>query len=340
MPSTPPSITAITESPATGDLGVGKTVTFTVDLSDAVTVSGGVPTLTLNDGGTATYVSGSGTGALVFAYTVTAGNSNVASLAATAVNLNGATIVNGANAQANLSLSSVTQSGPKIDTTTPSITAIAESPATGDLGVGKTVTFTVDLSEVVTVSGGVPTLTLNDGGTATYVSGSGTGALVFAYTVTAGNSNVASLAATAVNLNGATIVNGANAQANLSLSSVTQSGPKIDTTTPSITAIAESPATGDLGVGKTVSFTVDLSEVVTVSGGVPTLTLNDGGAATYVSGSGTGALVFAYTVTAGNSNVASLAATAVNLNGATIVNGANCTGQSLALGRDAKRTAD
>ena len=102
----------------------------------------------------------------------------------------------------------MTQSGPEIDTTTPSITAI-QSPATGDLGVGKTVTFTVDLGESVTVSGGVPTLTLNDGGTATYVSGSGTNALVFAYTVAAGNSNVASLAATAANLNGATIVNGA-----------------------------------------------------------------------------------------------------------------------------------
>ena len=317
-------------------------MSFTVDLSEVVTVSGGVPTLTLNDGGTATYVSGSGTGALVFAYTVTAGNSNVASLAATAVNLNGATIANGANAQANLSLSGVTQSGPQINTaphhaitTTPSIT---ESPATGDLGVGKTVTFTVDLGTVVTISGGVPTLTLNDGGTATYVSGSGTDTLVFAYTVAAGNSNVASLAATAANLNGATIANSANAQANLARAAMTQSGPQIDTTTPSITAIAESPATGDLGVGKTVSFTVDLSDAVTVSGGAPTLTLNDGGTATYVSGSGTRALVFAYTVMAGNSNVASLAATAVNLNGATIANGASAKADLSLIGRDAKRT--
>ena len=34
---------------------------------------GGTPTLTLNDGGTASYVSGSGTSALVFSYTVAAG---------------------------------------------------------------------------------------------------------------------------------------------------------------------------------------------------------------------------------------------------------------------------
>ena len=39
-----------------GDLNAGKTVTLTLNLSEAVTVAGGTPTLTLNDGGTATYV--------------------------------------------------------------------------------------------------------------------------------------------------------------------------------------------------------------------------------------------------------------------------------------------
>ncbi len=53
-----------------------------------MTVAGGTPTLTLNDGGTATYTGGSGTNALTFSYTVAAGQ-NTADLAATAVNLNG-----------------------------------------------------------------------------------------------------------------------------------------------------------------------------------------------------------------------------------------------------------
>ena len=139
-----------------------------------MTVSGGTPTLTLNDGGTATYVSGSGTKALIFSYTVGASNTNVAALQATAVNLNGAKIANGAGTAATLSLTGLTQSGPQIDVTTPTITAIANSPASGSLGVGKTVTFTLTLNDIVTVSGGTPTLTLNDGGTATYASGSGT----------------------------------------------------------------------------------------------------------------------------------------------------------------------
>ena len=57
-------------SPATGDLNAGKPVALTLSFSEAVTVAGGTPTLTLNDGGTATYASGSGTSALTFDYTV------------------------------------------------------------------------------------------------------------------------------------------------------------------------------------------------------------------------------------------------------------------------------
>jgi hypothetical protein len=68
------------------------------------------------------------------------------------------------------------------------------------------VTLTVNLSEaaVVTTTGGTPTLTLNDGGIATYSGGSGTTALAFTYTVAAGQ-NTPDLTVTAANLNGGTI---------------------------------------------------------------------------------------------------------------------------------------
>ena len=107
-----------------------------------MTVTGGTPTLTLNDGGTATYTGGSGTNALTFSYTVGAGQ-NTAALAATAVNLNSATITDGAGNAANLSLTGLTQSGPQIDTTTPTMSSLSRrSPASGDLNAGKTVTLT------------------------------------------------------------------------------------------------------------------------------------------------------------------------------------------------------
>ena len=176
-------------------------VTLTLDMSEVVTVNttGGTPTLTLNDGGTATYIGGSGTNALTFSYTVAAGQ-NTPDLMETAVNLNGATIQDGAGNAANLSLAGLTQGSPQIDTTAPTISSITESPASGDLNAGKTVTLTLNLSEAVTVAGGTPTLTLNDGGTATYTGGSGTNALTFSYTVGAGQ-NTSALAAAAINLN-------------------------------------------------------------------------------------------------------------------------------------------
>ena len=160
-------------------------------MSEAVTVTG-TPTLTLNDGGTATYTGGSGSSALSFSYTVAAGDSTVAALAITQANLpNGATITDGAGNAANLSLTSLTQSGPQIDTTTPTVLSLVESPANGDLNAGQVGTLTLNLSETVTVAGGTPTLTLNDGGTATYTGGSGSNALTFSYTVAAGQNTAA-----------------------------------------------------------------------------------------------------------------------------------------------------
>ena len=90
-------------------------MTLTLNLSEAVTVAGGTPTLTLNDGGTATYSGGSGTNALTFSYTVAAGQ-NTSDLAVTAVNLNAATITDGAGNAANLSLTGLTQTGSRRST--------------------------------------------------------------------------------------------------------------------------------------------------------------------------------------------------------------------------------
>jgi hypothetical protein len=228
--SPPPAVTVIasvTEQPSTGDLNAGKTVTITLNFNEAVTVSGGVPSLKLNDGGSASYASGSGTSALTFSYTIGAQDSSVASLAATAVNLNGATIADGSGHFANLSLSGLTQNGPQIDTTIPAVTALVEQPNKGTVSNDQTVTITLAMTEAVTVKDGTPLLLLNDGGTAIYSSGSGTNALTFLYGVGVHDTSVASLAATSVDLNGATIADGAGNAANLSLSGLSQSGVQV-----------------------------------------------------------------------------------------------------------------
>ena len=214
-----------------------------------------------------------------------------------------------------------------------------ESPSSGDLDAGKTVTLTLNLSEAVTVAGGTPTLTLNDGGTATYTGGSGTSALTFSYTVAPdrtlppdrhrGQSQLPPPSPTAP------------AMPPTCRCGLTQSGPQIDTTAPTVSSVVASgtgisSGTGDLDAGKTVTLTLNLSEAVTVAGGTPTLTLNDGGTATYSGGSGTSALTFSYTVGAGQ-NTPDLTVTAVNLNAATVTDGAgnaaNLTGRGDQPGR-------
>ncbi|HMF23511.1 MAG TPA: Ig-like domain-containing protein, partial [Pseudolabrys sp.] len=68
-----------------------------------------------------------------------------------------------------------------VDTTPPSVISVS-SRVSGSVETGKVVQITLNMSEKVTVSG-TPGLLLNDGGTATYATGSGTQALTFEYTV-------------------------------------------------------------------------------------------------------------------------------------------------------------
>ena len=208
--------------------------------------AGGTPTLTLNDGGTATYTGGSGTNALTFSYTVAAGQ-NTADLAVTAVNLNSATVKDGAGNAANSPAAVTNPAGTlQIDTTAPTVVvAASESPSSGDLDDRQRGDADFNLSEAVTVAGGTPTLTLNDGGTATYTGGSGTNALTFSYTVAAGQ-NTAALAATAVNLNTATVKDGAGNAANLSADRSDPDRPADQHCVPTISSVVESPSNGDL----------------------------------------------------------------------------------------------
>ena len=101
---------------------------------------------------------------------------NTADLAVTAVNLGTATVKDGAGNAANLTGAVTNPAGTlQIDTTAPTVTSVVASgtgitAGSGDLGVGSVVTLTLNLSSAVTVAGGTPTLTLNDGGTATYTA--------------------------------------------------------------------------------------------------------------------------------------------------------------------------
>ena len=83
--------------------------------------------------------------------------------------------------------------------------------------------------------------------------------LVFNYTVSAGQ-NTSSLSATKLNLNGATIADGAGNAANLALTGLAQTGPQIDTTGLTVTGATAAAVLKDLNAGKTVEITLSMSE--------------------------------------------------------------------------------
>jgi beta-glucanase (GH16 family) len=257
--TTPPAVhaavTQATASPGSGIEHVGTKIALTLDFNEAVKVTG-KPTLTLNDGSIATYVSGSGTKALIFDTTVASTNRATSALAVTVANLpSGTNIMDASGRAANLSGALKTFSGVQIDPTTAvttppvttppvttppvttppavraAVTQATASPGSGVEHVGTKIALTLDFNEAVTVTG-KPTLTLNDGSIATYVSGSGTKALIFDTTVASTNRATSALAITAVNLpSGTNIMDASDRAANLSGALKTFSGVQIDPTT-------------------------------------------------------------------------------------------------------------
>ena len=199
---------------------MGDTVHITITYDQAVTVSGGVPTLLLETGANdrlAVYVSGSGTNTLTFAYVVQAGDhsTDLDYVGSAALSLNGASIASvslGNPAFTALptpgaadSLS--TNAAIVIDGVAPTITSV-DVPTAATYTLGQTLDFTVNFAEAVAVdtTGGTPRLTiaLDTGGTAyaNYISGSGTTSLVFQMVVASGQVDLTGITVGALQAHG------------------------------------------------------------------------------------------------------------------------------------------
>ncbi|MDO9381233.1 MAG: calcium-binding protein [Hyphomicrobiaceae bacterium] len=311
----------------TGDVNAGDVVVFTLTFDEAVTVTGGVPRLVLNDGGLAFLTAGSGSNVLTFQYIVAPGE-NVADLAITAVDPQGATLRSAIGTDADLSGAIVNPPGTlHVDTIAPHlaspvvVSGAGITAGTGDVNAGDVVVYTLTFNEAVTVVGGVPTLVLNDGGVAILTAGSGSNVLTFQYTVSAGQ-NTADLAITAVDPHGATLRDASGNDADLSGAIVNPPGTlHVDTIAPHVGPITASPASGVGLPGTEITFTVSFDEAVKVIGGVPTLSLNDGGTAVYDAAAtallgDASRLVFDYLVSGSDRPTSPLAITGLDLHGA------------------------
>jgi hypothetical protein len=230
----PPAVTGATVNPTAtpdGSYGIGTVIDVQVTFSEAVTVAtaGGTPTLTLNSGGTATYLSGSGTATLTFRYTVAAGQTAAALdyASATALSLNGGTIKDAAGNDATLTLPAPGGAGSisgsrhiVIDTTAPTLSSVTANPSSGTLGVGGSTVLTVSFSEPVTLSaGGTLTVALDTGATVTLTQDpSNPTVFTGTYTVKAGE-NSTHLNSTSLTLSGGTLKDAAGNDADLTISS-------------------------------------------------------------------------------------------------------------------------
>ncbi|MCD1638529.1 DUF4347 domain-containing protein [Pseudomonas stutzeri] len=338
-----PEVTSVNVTNPDGGYKVGDVITVTVTFDQAVNVNtaGGTPTLLLETGSTdrqATYVSGSGSTTLTFSYTVQAGdlNADLDYQSTGALVLNGATIRGATNDEAILTLpatgganSIAGQHDVVIDGVAPTVGSVSV-PANGTYVAGQNLDFTVNFNEAITVdtAGGTPRIavTLDTGGTvyASYVSGSGSSALVFRLTVSSGQLDSNGIGVgSSIEANGGALRDAVGNNATVTLNGVgSTSGVLVDAVVPTVASVSV-PASGSYNEGDVLSFTVNASEAVLVNtgGGTPRLALDIGGVtryASYVSGSGSSALVFQYTVQAGDTDSNGIAVGgALDLNGGT-----------------------
>lgn len=317
-------------------LKVGDTVTFYAYFNALVTVTG-TPQLVVSfnaQSRTINYSRGTGTNRLEFDYTIAVGDDCAATqFAITALNLNSGTIVNSGGANNG---SAATRTVPTrdldhlsqllVDATAPTISsgALTFSGSSSNVLTGDVITLTFTMSSVVRVVGAPQVAMVLDSGTVQmpYVSGDGTTALVFQYTVQSGD-NVALGNATFTSpfaLNSGTVkdVNG-NAAVRTFSAPTGATGFGVNTAEATLVALAAGPA---FVTGNHMDFTVTWNKAVTVTGSPQialTVHLNTR-QAVYLSGSGTTALVFRYDAVSGDVATAGQVslATTIALNSGTV----------------------
>ncbi len=313
--------------PANGSYRAGTNLDFQVTYTQPVVVTG-APSIALTIGASpvnATYVSGSGTATLTFRYVVQPGDTDTDGIAsASPIILNGGSIKNSSNTNAALTFTPPNTTAVLVDTTAPNITGVT-GPANATYGVNRNLDFTANFNEPVFVTGGTPTIALTIGATArsaNYISGGGSAALLFRYTVQAGESDSDGIVSTSpIQLNGALIRDLAGNNSALTFTPPVTTSVLVNTVSPAILSVT-GPADGEYLLNQNLDFIVQYDHVVYVANGTPTMSLTIGASpvtATYISGNGTALLTFRHTVVIGEVDTDGIdCASPLVLNGATI----------------------
>ena len=318
----PSRVNRVTLAPAPNPIGegtdstyaIGDVVQATVTFAAAVEVTG-TPQLELDIGGQArqaSYASGGGTAALVFAYTVAVGDEDTdgVSIGASKLALNGGTIEAGGVAAALAHPALAASTSHKVDGVQPTLDGATVTGSSLELAYSETLdtgSEPAPAAFAVTVAGtprNVTTVTL----------GGSKVALTLASAVTAGETVAVSYTKPGTN----PLRDLAGNQADSFSGRPAGRGTTVSTV--ALTSSAGSDST--YAIGDTVQATVTFAAAVEVTG-TPRLELDIGGQprqADYASGGGTAALVFAYTVAVGDEDTDGIAigASKLALNGGAI----------------------
>ncbi|MFC1224796.1 MBG domain-containing protein [Pedobacter sp. BG31] len=147
-----PTVTSVSVPP-NNTYKIGETLSFTVNFSGNVTVTG-TPQLELTVGSAsklANYISGSGTSALTFSYTVASGDLDADGVTVGLLGLNGGTIMDGSNNNASLTLNNVASTANVlVDGVAPTVVISSTAGASGGSTGTSPIPFTVTFSESIT----------------------------------------------------------------------------------------------------------------------------------------------------------------------------------------------
>ena len=311
--------------PAAGTYQTGDKLSFSVPFNDTVTITG-TPTLAFTIGGItrqAGYTAGTGTTTLTFEYTVVAGDAATSVvLAANAISLSGGTVKDGNGNDATLATAASTFNGVNVNRLPATVTVTGGSGKTNK--IGDVIELTATFAQAVTVTG-TPTIGLTVGSTpknAVYVSGTGTTALKFRYTVVASDLDSDGVDVIGlINLSGTATLTDATGAVPLSFTTPATSTVLVDGVAPQTLGTIAGPTPGTYQTGDKLSFSVPFNDTITVTG-TPTLAFTIGGItrqANYSNGTGTTTLTFEYTVVASDAATSVvLAANAISTSGGSI----------------------
>ncbi|MEQ9424168.1 MAG: gliding motility-associated C-terminal domain-containing protein [Cyclobacteriaceae bacterium] len=316
--------------PSGGTYASGEVLEFTVNWSENVSVTGN-PSLNieLTSGNVAAvYDAGSSTASTsVFRYTVQADDLDLNGVAVVDLTLGSATIQDAAGNNADLTLNNVSNTGNvDVDAVGPK-TVTVDVPVEDTYTLGEILGFRINWDEEVTVTGN-PVLKIVVGAAtvdAAFISGSGTTALTFRYTISDGDQDSDGIEVVNLDITDATIQDDSGNDADITLNKVDETtGVLVDASVPTITSVSV-PTNDTYGLDEILDFTLNMSEAVTVNGS-PGLRITVGlgnVVANFIEGSGSDKLKFRYTVFQNDKDTDGIELGAIELLSAVISDGAN-----------------